>query len=102
MEKTRAEIKHEVKEILEEIIEMFDLPQVEISDDLLLIETLGLTSVDIMHFLASVDMKYEKHLPYNKLMLKEGKYVTDFSFGEIIDFIHANFDETPTEPKQMM
>ena len=101
MEKTRTEIYQDIKDILEEVIEMYDLPQVEITNDLLLIGTLGLSSVDIMHFLASVDMRYEKHLPYDKLMLKEGEYVSDFSFGEIVDFIYDNFDYDSSAPKQM-
>jgi acyl carrier protein len=101
MEKTKTEINEEIKEILEEVIEMYDLPQAEITNDLLLIETLGLSSVDIMHFLASVDMRYEKHLPYDKLVLKDGEYVSDFSFGEIVDFVHEYFDYNSTGPKQM-
>lgn len=101
MEKTKTEINEEIKEILEEVIEMYDLPQAEITNDLLLIETLGLSSVDIMHFLASVDMRYEKHLPYDKLMLRDGEYVSDFSFGEIVDFVHEYFDYNSTGPKQM-
>ena len=101
MEKTKSEINEEIKAILEEVIEMYDLPQAEITDDLLLIGTLGLSSVDIMHFLASVDMRYEKHLPYDKLMLKDGEYVSDFSFGQIIDFVYDNFDYNSSGPKQM-
>jgi len=101
MEKTKPEIREEVKEILEEMIEMYDLPSTEINDDLLLIESLGLSSVDIMHFLASVDMRYEKHLPYDKLILKNEEYVSDLKFGEIVDFVFENFDFTSSGPKQM-
>ena len=101
MEKTKAEIREAIKEILDEMIEMYDLPTTEITDELLLIETLGFSSVDIMHFLASVDMRFERHLPYDKIMLKNGEYVSDLSFGEVVDFVFDNFDFASSEPKQM-
>lgn len=101
MEKTKPEIREAIKEILDEMIEMYDLPSTEITDELLLIETLGFSSVDIMHFLASVDMRFERHLPYDKIMLKDGEYVSDLSFGEVVDFVYDNFDFTSSEPKQM-
>lgn len=101
MKLTKTEIREVIKEILEEMIEMYDLPSTEITDDLLLIETIGFSSVDIMHLLASVDMRFERHLPYDKIMLKNGEYVTDLSFGEIVSFVHDNFDSASSGPKQM-
>jgi hypothetical protein len=51
--------------------------------------------------LASVDMRFERHLPYDKIMLKNDEYVTDLSFGEIVNFVHENFDFASTGPKKM-
>ena len=90
MERTLPEIRDAIKDILDEMIEMYDLPATEIKDDLLLIETLGFSSVDIMHMLASVDMRFERHLPYDKIMLKNDEYVTDLSFGEIVNYVIEN------------
>lgn len=101
MEITQTEIREAIKEILHEMIEMYDLPTTEITDELLLIKTLGFSSVDIMHMLASVDMRFERHLPYDKIMLKNDEYVTDLSFGEIVNFVHDNFGLASTGPKQM-
>jgi len=101
MELTHKEIRVAITEILNEMIEMYDLPATEITDELLLIETLGFTSVDIMHMLASVDMRFERHLPYDKIILKNEEYVTDLSFGEIVDFVCKNFDISSTGPKKM-
>lgn len=101
MELTRTEIREAITEILDEMIEMYDLPATEITDDLLLIETLGFSSVDIMHMLASVDMRFERHLPYDKIMLKNEEYVTDLSFGEVVNFVYENFDSVSSGPKQM-
>ena len=101
MERTLPEIRDAIKDSLDEMIEMYDLPATEIKDDLLLIETLGFSSVDIMHMLASVDMRFERHLPYDKIMLKNDEYVTDLSFGEIVNFVHENFDFASTGPKKM-
>ena len=101
MKKTKVEIRSEIKEVLKEMITMYELPIVEITDDLFLIETLGFSSVDIMHLLASVDMRFERHLPYDKIILKNGEYVTDLSFGEIVSFVNDNFDSDPSGPKKM-
>lgn len=101
MEITQAGIREVIKEILNEMIEMYDLPTTDITDELLLIETLGFSSVDIMHMLASVDMRFEKHLPYDKIMLKNDEYVTDLRFGEIVNFVYKNFDFASTGPKKM-
>ena len=101
MEITLPEIRDAIKDILDEMIEMYDLPPTVINDDLLLIETLGFSSVDIMHMLASVDMRFERHLPYDKIMLKNDEYVTDLSFGEIVNFVHENFDFASAGPKKM-
>ena len=54
-----------------------------------------------MHLLASVDMRFERHLPYDKIILKNGEYVTDLSFGEIVSFVNDNFDSDPSGPKKM-
>ena len=101
MEITKAEIREAIKEILNEMVEMYDLPATEITDELLLIKTLGFSSVDIMHMLASVDMRFERHLPYDKIMLKNDEYVTDLRFGEIVSFVYENFDFGSTGPKKM-
>ena len=95
------EIRTIVTEILEELIEIYELPPIPINDNLLLIETLGFTSVDVMHMLASVDMRLQRHLPYDDMVIKNGTYVQDLSVGEIVRFIHANQDQELAEPRQM-
>mgnify|MGYP003935667171 FL=1 len=83
------------------MIEMYELPPTPITSDLMLIGTLGFSSIDIMHMLASVDMRFQKHLPYDKMLMKDGEYITDLSIDDIVAFIHENFDKASTEPIKM-
>jgi len=101
MEISPKEIENTITEVLTEMIEMYELPPTPITPDLLLIETLGFSSIDIMHMLASVDMRFQKHLPYDKMVLKNGEYITDLSIQNVVDFIYENFENASTEPIKM-
>jgi acyl carrier protein len=101
MERRTNEFGAIVFEVVENLIQEYDLPPLEVTDETRLIETLGLTSIDIMHLLSSIDMRLSKHLPYDTLVLKNGEYISDISIGEIIDFVIANVDKGSNEPKNI-
>lgn len=83
------EIRKIVYEVLQEIIEEYEMPAIELTDEILLVNTLGLNSIDITHMLTSIDMRFSKHLPYDNLLLKDGTFLPDFSLKQIIEFIHS-------------
>lgn len=102
MKHSHEEIQVIITEVLQEMIEMYELPETEITSDLLLIQTLGFSSIDIMHMLASVDMRFNKHLPYDKMLVKNEQYVTDLSIQDIIEFIYENQENASDEPIKMI
>lgn len=102
MKHSNEEIQTIITEVLNEMILMYELPETKITSDLLLIQTLGFSSIDIMHMLASVDMRFNKHLPYDKMLMKNGQYVTDLSIQDIVEFIYENQENASDEPIKMI
>jgi acyl carrier protein len=90
-----------VYEVIEALIKDYELPEIAITDDTLLIDSLGLSSIDIMHVLSSIDMRVSKHLPYDNLVIQNDEYISDISVKQIIDFIDTNINETINEPKNI-
>lgn len=101
MQTTAKEITQAIVDILNETIEMYELPKVEITRATQLSGSLGFTSIDMMHVLASVDMRFSTHLPYDSLIMKNGQYISDLSVGEIADFVEENLQNASVEPKKM-
>lgn len=101
MQTTSTEITQVIVDILNETIETYELPQVTVDRDTLLSGSLGFTSIDMMHVLASVDMRFATHLPYDSLIMKNGEYISDLSVGQIADFVEANLQNASVEPKKM-
>lgn len=62
---------------------------------------LDFTSLDIIHLLASVDMRYRRKLKYELLMLRGGQLAEDLSVGELADFVFEHFEDQITGPAAM-
>jgi acyl carrier protein len=101
MENQTENYRQIVYEVIEALISDYELPEIELTDDTLLIDSLGLTSIDIMHVLSSIDMRVSKHLPYDNLVIQNDEYISDISVKQIIDFIDSNINETQNEPKNI-
>lgn len=57
-----------------------------------LVEDLGFASLDIIQFIVAIEEGFQRRdLPFEKLLLKEGRYVDELSIHEIADFIESNF-----------
>ncbi|CAA9202059.1 hypothetical protein [Flavobacterium collinsii] len=101
MENHTENYRQIVYEAIEALINDYELPEIELTDNTLLIDSLGLTSIDIMHVLSSIDMRVSKHLPYDNLVIQNDEYISDISVKQIIDFIDTNINETQNEPKNI-
>ncbi|MEO0509785.1 MAG: acyl carrier protein [Verrucomicrobiota bacterium] len=66
-----------------------------------LVEDLGFSSVDSLHIMASIDMELGKKLPYEKLVLRGGQYVSDLTVQELADFVYDTQDREDPEPMKM-
>jgi acyl carrier protein len=75
-------------------------------DDEIALETrlgadLGFSSMDIIHLMASIDMRFHCKLKYDLFFRRADQFVEDFSVAEIADFVFNNFDNQVTDPVAM-
>jgi acyl carrier protein len=56
-----------------------------------LLNDLGFESIDIIQLIVAIEEDItHKKMPFDKLLLKDGRYVDDLSIGQIADFLAAN------------
>ncbi len=59
---------------------------------------LNLTSIDILHVLASIDMRLRRKLPFQELVITPHGYVQDLSVAQIAEFVHSTYDRALVSP----
>lgn len=64
-------------------------------------EDLGFSSMDIIHLMASIDMRFHCKLKYDLFFRQADQLVEDFSVAGIADFVFNNFDNQVTGPVAM-
>lgn len=102
MRPEQATILDQIAEILYGMLDDWD-PEMDgpINGQSKLSQDLCLTSIDVMHLLASIDMRYQKKLPYERLILEDGKYRTELSVEDLANFVWENFDSAEPSPQSM-
>jgi acyl carrier protein len=62
-----------------------------LSADSKLLEHLGFESIDIVQLVVAIEEDItHKKVPFDKLLMKDGRYVDDLSIGQIADFLVAH------------
>ncbi|MBK7540664.1 MAG: acyl carrier protein [Candidatus Competibacteraceae bacterium] len=63
----------------------------EIDENVRLIEDLCFASIDIVQFVVAVEEAFQRrNLPFEKLLLKEGRYVDELYVHEVVQFLKEN------------
>lgn len=56
--------------------------------DTTLLGDLGFESIDIIQFIVAIEEDFGLHkTPFDKLLMKDGRYVDDLSLGQLADFL---------------
>ena len=55
-------------------------------------EDLCFSSVEVLHLLASIDMKIGRKLPFERLIMIDGAYRSELTLGELAAFVSAQRD----------
>lgn len=97
---TKEGAVEKVISLLEEFIESWDLgeditPQTKFNDDLCF------SSIDMLHYLAVIDMNFQKKHPFEKLIMENGVYRNELTVAELADFVFENRNAPIQEPKAM-
>ena len=67
----------------------------EVSDDTMVLEDLGLESIDAVALGTGIEEKYQRSLPFAQFLLslkEQGRQ--DFSVGQLVDFVSAELNQT--------
>lgn len=82
-----------LKDVLEDFIEDWDVELDEpIGRDTMLLADLEFESIDIIQFVVAIEEAFGKRkLPFEQVLMKDGRYVDDLSVGQIADFLHQHF-----------
>ncbi|MCR9092004.1 acyl carrier protein [Algiphilus sp.] len=86
-------ILQRLKDVLEDFIEDWDIELgEEIGRDTLLLADLEFESIDIIQLVVAIEETFGKRkLPFEQVLMKDGRYVDDLSVGAIADFLHGQF-----------
>lgn len=78
-----------LKEVLEDFIADWDTELDEpIGPDTLLLEDLGFESIDIIQLVVAIEEAFgRRKLPFEKVLMQDGRYVDDLSVGQIAEFL---------------
>jgi acyl carrier protein len=81
----------EVIDVLRNITVDFDLDFTdEITSETRLVQDLYFTSLDVVQLVVALEDKYGRQdLPFEKLLMKDGKYVEDLSVAELGAFLET-------------
>ncbi len=63
----------------------------EINRDTFLISDLAFESIDIVQLVVAIEGEFDKRgIPFEQLLMVDGRYVDDLSVGDIADFLSAS------------
>ena len=101
MKPTKEEINISLIELISKIAQEQHEYYSEINLDTKLREELNFSSMDIIHLMSSIDMRFRCKLQYDLLLRRNDEFVMEFTVAEIADFIDKTFDNQITEPAAM-
>lgn len=98
MTPNHQEIENAILEIVKEMTADWDLELDELGADSALVEELCFSSVDFLHLMAAVEMRFGKKLSFESLLIQNGQYRTELKIGELAAFVEDNFDKEAADP----
>jgi acyl carrier protein len=87
MTPTRDEIWTVVRDIVAEMVSVNGIDPEEIQPSSQLAADFGLSSVDTIHLMISLEERLGDHLDLEKLVMKDGVYITELAVGDLHDFL---------------
>jgi acyl carrier protein len=96
---SREVIERAILEILNELTQDWDTDYSgDIGPETLLVDELAFESIDVVQLVVSIESRFERRdLPFEKLLMNDGRYVDDMTVRQIVDFLEANLVSTSRE-----
>ncbi|BAZ66707.1 putative acyl carrier protein [Fischerella sp. NIES-4106] len=80
-------VQSTILEILQDIIQDWDLEADEISLETELVADLSFASIDIIHFVVAIEDHFKQKFGFAQLLMQDGRYVDDLSVEQIVNFV---------------
>lgn len=86
---TKESVLQEVVKILEDMTSDWDIEYSEgITHDTQIISDLEFESIDVVQFIVQLEKSFQrKDLPFEKLLMTDGRYREDFTVLEVLSFL---------------
>ena len=61
-----------------------------------LIADLEFESIDVVQLIVAIEERFQRRdLPFEKLLMKDGRYVDEFRVADAVDFLHQHLNGAP-------
>ena len=89
MSATSEELVGKLAELLQDFTQDWDNEfEGQMTPQTRLLADLGFESIDIIQLVVAIEeMVGKRKLPFNELLMRDGRYVDDLSIGQIADFL---------------
>ena len=85
-------IRNDLHEIATEMVSDWGLDLPKLGGGTRLSEDLCFSSIDLLNFLASIDVRYQRKLPYESLIMDGLAYRSDLTLDELANFVYQEFE----------
>jgi acyl carrier protein len=85
-------VEQTVLDVVKDMTSDWDLPLLSpLGRSTRLIADLAFESIDVVQLVVSLEEAFHKRsIPFDKLLMVEGRYVEDLSIGEVVDFLRGH------------
>ncbi|BAC92165.1 acyl carrier protein [Gloeobacter violaceus] len=90
---TLQKVETEIIEILMEMTADWDLDVEQIQPQTSLVEELEFASIDYVHLVVEIEEHFQRKLDFSELILRDGKYVSDISVQELVNFVTRKLNQ---------
>jgi acyl carrier protein len=91
----RDVVLKQVVDVLEDMTSDWDIEfSGRIGEQTLLVGDLAFESIDVVHLIVTLGEVYqEQDLGFEKILIEDGRYVTDLRVAQLVDFLHQTLAE---------
>ena len=88
---SHEQIQQGLVAILDDMVQDWDLDLMRpIGPDSRIIGELGFESIDLVQLVVAIESKFAvRGLPYEELIIEDGRYVTEMTVNQVADFLYA-------------
>ena len=90
-----SHFENETIEIIGELTADWDTELDVLSSRTAIVGDLGFESLDVVYLVTAIEQRYgRRDLPFDQLLMTEGRYIDDLTIGKIAAFLHRHLGES--------